>query len=61
MFVIKSNAICPAIIDTPIIKSKEMALELVKRGNPSERLGDVFEVVNAVEFLLCPRSTFVTG
>lgn len=62
---IRINCVCPSIIQTGIMgtssEEQEMALHIARKNNPSRRVGSVFEVVNAVEFLLSPRSSFITG
>jgi NAD(P)-dependent dehydrogenase (short-subunit alcohol dehydrogenase family) len=56
---IRCNAVCPSIIRTPMAGPGSLADDIALRTNPTQRLGTVFEVVNAIEFLL--TASFVTG
>jgi NAD(P)-dependent dehydrogenase (short-subunit alcohol dehydrogenase family) len=59
---LRINCVCPSIIASGMGAAlPEMTAELVKRNNPAKRAGTAFEVVNAIEFLLDARSTFING
>jgi 3alpha(or 20beta)-hydroxysteroid dehydrogenase len=65
---VRCNAICPGVIDTPILApfyealgGREPALEHFARFNAIGRLGTIEEVAAAVAFLASSEASFVTG
>lgn len=59
---IKINAICPWIIETPMIQN--MAIEELQQSalnNPMKRIGQPEEVANLVMWLCSENCTFITG
>jgi NAD(P)-dependent dehydrogenase (short-subunit alcohol dehydrogenase family) len=56
---IRVNALCPGVIDTPIIP--EESKESLKAIHPVNRLGVVDELVGAILYLASDLSTFTTG
>jgi len=67
---IRVNCVCPGDVDTPMLRSEceqlggtydEAYKESCARDRPIARLGTVEDVANAVLFLACDMSTWVTG
>jgi NAD(P)-dependent dehydrogenase (short-subunit alcohol dehydrogenase family) len=59
---IRVNCVCPSIIAVGMGNAlPALSVELTQRNNPSRRPGEVFEVVNAIEFLLDAKSTYISG
>lgn len=67
---IRVNSVCPGSIDTPMLRASARAMnpddpEAVLaewgRAHPIGRIGQPREVANAILFLACPLSSFVTG
>lgn len=59
---LRINCVCPSIIASGMGATlPDVSAELVKRNNPAKRAGTAFEVVNAIEYLLDARSTFING
>ncbi|MBK8905653.1 MAG: SDR family oxidoreductase [Anaerolineaceae bacterium] len=62
---IRVNAVCPAIIRTPMVERAIAQLPKLEQGaimnNPSRRLGDPHEVAQAVLWLASDASSFTTG
>lgn len=65
---IRCNAICPGVIDTPILQAsyekfggREAALKHFASMNPIGRLGTVAEIASAVSYLLSDEAGFITG
>jgi NAD(P)-dependent dehydrogenase (short-subunit alcohol dehydrogenase family) len=65
---IRCNAICPGVIDTPILApfyealgGQEAALRQLGQVNAIGRLGTAEEVAAAVAFLVSQEASFVTG
>jgi 3-oxoacyl-[acyl-carrier protein] reductase len=56
------NAIAPGIVDTPLFKSFAVDVQAkLKETVPVKRIGTPDDIANAVEFLLSPLSSYVTG
>lgn len=61
-FNIRVNAVCPGPTKTPILATvSEEQLNDLKSGIPLGRLAECREIANAVLFLACGESSFVTG
>lgn len=62
---IRVNAVCPGVIDTPMldnmINSGDLSKEASVEWAPIKRLGKASEVAEAVLWLLSPASSFVIG
>jgi NAD(P)-dependent dehydrogenase (short-subunit alcohol dehydrogenase family) len=67
---IRMNCVAPGIILTPLIKSwentqdegqKRLYTKIMSSNIPLERLGDAFDVANAVSFLSSDAAKYVTG
>jgi NAD(P)-dependent dehydrogenase (short-subunit alcohol dehydrogenase family) len=62
---IRINAVCPGIIDTPMVsgmlKNETGVMQEMMRDVPAKRLGDAAEVANAVVWLCSSKASFVTG
>ncbi len=65
---IRCNAVCPGVVDTPILApfydalgGRARALEHFARFNAVGRLGTVGEIVAAVAFLASSEASFITG
>lgn len=62
---IRINAVCPGIIDTPMVsgmlKNETGVMQEMMRDVPAKRLGDAAEVANAVIWLCSSKASFVTG
>jgi NAD(P)-dependent dehydrogenase (short-subunit alcohol dehydrogenase family) len=62
-FHITSNAICPGLIDTEMVR-QNCTSEMLKRYEdsfPIKRLGTPLEVADLVLFLCCRESDYITG
>ena len=62
---IRVNAVCPGVIETPMIErasiGKEFFKEELKKSEPMGRLGTPEEVASAVLWLCSDQASFVTG
>lgn len=62
---IRVNAVCPAVIRTPMVDRAFAMLPQYERtiiaANPSRRLGEVQEVANAVAWLCSDAASFTNG
>lgn len=61
---IRVNVVAPGLIDTPLaasITGSEKALEASRAMHPLGRIGQPDEVASAIEWLLDPAQSFVTG
>lgn len=60
---INVNAVCPGIIDTPMVRGNVAARRLagVVRGIPFARLGEPAEVAQLVLFLASDAASYITG
>jgi NAD(P)-dependent dehydrogenase (short-subunit alcohol dehydrogenase family) len=65
---IRCNAVCPGVIDTPILADaydelggREAALHHFASMNPIGRLGTVEEIAAVVAFLASSEASFITG
>ncbi len=56
---IRVNAVCPGVIDTPLIP--EEAKVLFSKRHPMGRLGTADEVAKLINFLACDDSRFISG
>jgi len=60
---IRSNAICPGYVDTPMIShaASNQELEALKMLNPQKRLGRPEEIADLALFLCSDAATFING
>jgi len=59
---VRANAVSPGYTRTPMIESvPEKVLEPIIAKTPLGRLGEIQDIANAVLFLSCDESSFVTG
>lgn len=59
---VRVNAVCPGVIDTPMLGGmREHLLEDLRATNSAARLGTAAEVADAVYFLLSPASGYISG
>jgi NAD(P)-dependent dehydrogenase (short-subunit alcohol dehydrogenase family) len=65
---IRVNAVCPGIVDTPMSQGniarqadRDAAIERYVSRNLMRRFGTAEEVADAVLFLSCDESSFITG
>ena len=61
-FGIRSNCVCPGMIDTEILKDiPESVLKDIVSNIPMGRLGDVYEVANTYSFLASDEAAYING
>jgi len=59
---VRANAVAPGYINTPMVRSvPEKVIETIVGKTVLRRLGEPSEVANAVLFLACEDSSFITG
>ena len=61
---VRVNAVCPGVIDTPILgpaHGVSAITDLLAKGNPLGRVGQPEEVAQLVSFLASNRAEFITG
>lgn len=61
---VRVNAIAPGVIDTPMVRgagSTEGSMDGAIRMTPMHRIGQPEEVAEVICWLLCERSSYVTG
>jgi NAD(P)-dependent dehydrogenase (short-subunit alcohol dehydrogenase family) len=62
---IRINAICPGIVDTPMVRQSmeqsESVKQMILRSQPGGRLGTPEEIAEAAVWLCSERASFVTG
>ena len=61
---IRVNAVCPGVIDTPMLRmmdDREAGDAYLRGGVPLQRLGAPHEVAACVAFLASDRASYVTG
>lgn len=58
---VRVNAICPGLIQTPIVENREELISHVKSRTPMSRSGTPREIADAALFLASNESSFVTG
>ena len=60
-FGVRVNAICPGVIDTPMIHGGKDVLDMLAKLIPLGRVGTVEEVARLALFLACDTNGYVTG
>ena len=61
-FGIRSNCVCPGMIDTEILKDiPERVLKDIVSNIPMGRLGDVYEVASTYSFLASDEAAYING
>ncbi len=61
---IRVNAICPGPVDTPLFRSNLADLSMIEttgKGVALQRVGTIDEIAQAIHFLTCDQSSFMTG
>ncbi len=58
---VRVNAICPGVIDTPMIEGGQEVLDMLAKTSPMGRVGAPEEVAQLVLFLASDASGYVTG
>jgi 3alpha(or 20beta)-hydroxysteroid dehydrogenase len=60
-FGIRVNAVCPGVIDTPMIEGGQAVLDHLASMSPAGRVGTPEEVARLVTFLASDASSYVSG
>lgn len=58
---IRVNAVCPGVIDTPMLGTDADQTAQFAQMIPMKRLGEARELANAVSFLLSTEASYITG
>ena len=59
---IRINAICPGVIDTPMLNGMQDELNKdLQMKNPGAKIGSPDEIAEVVSFMLSPRSSYMNG
>jgi NAD(P)-dependent dehydrogenase (short-subunit alcohol dehydrogenase family) len=58
---IRANVVCPGSIATPMNAANRRDIEAYVANDPMKRIGAASEVAQAILFLTCSESSFITG
>lgn len=58
---IRVNTVLPGVIQTPILGNEPEAVERIRQGIPTKKIGKPEEVANAICFLLSDEASYITG
>lgn len=62
--VIRVNCIAPSLVETPLtgkFTNTPEKLEAMRNRNPSKRIGSAADIAHMIDFLLSPKSSWITG